>query len=102
MGEPKRRIKKIGNAVSLKQNKGIVKIPACHDKCLARNLRASSWSVCVCVGRWRGGGGGGEGDESGVEERGKGRKGLTSTAARGLPGTEKKKMEKRRDYNRCV
>ena len=59
MGEPKRRIKKIGNAVSLKQNKGIVKIPACHDKCLARNLRASSWSVCVCVGRWRGGGEGG-------------------------------------------
>ena len=59
MGEPKRRIKKIGNAVSLKQNKGIVKIPACHDKCSARNLRASSWSVCVCV--WEGGGGGGEG-----------------------------------------
>ena len=58
--------------------------------------------VCVCVWEGGGGGGGGEGDESGVEERGKGRKGLTSTAARGLPGTEKKKMEKRRDYNRCV
>ena len=61
MGEPKRRIKKIGNAVSLKQNKGIVKIPACHDKCSARNLRASSWSVCVCVCVCGKVGGGGEG-----------------------------------------
>lgn len=100
MGGPKRRIKKIGNAVSLKQNKEIVKIPAMIN---ARNVTyEQALGVCVCVCVWRWGGGGWEGDESGVEERGKGRKGLTSNVARGLPGTEKKKMEKRRDYNRCV
>ena len=58
MGGPKRRIKKIGNAVSLKQNKEIVKIPAMIN---ARNVtyeQALGVCVCVCVWRWGGGGGG--------------------------------------------
>ena len=60
------------NALSLKQTHCKTSY---HDICPEQNLRASSWSVFVSL--WGGGGGGGrEGDESGVEERENGRKGL--------------------------
>ena len=54
MGEPQRRIKKIGNASSLKQNKGVVKIPAMINARHVTYEQALGVSVCRCGGGWGG------------------------------------------------